>query len=170
MSEAFAPLVYRWVLRAGLNPEDAKDVVQDVFRAVIVKIADFHRERPGDSFRGWLFAITRNKLGDFYRRRLRSPRALGGSDALRRLQQVETDDTSADGSPDDGIKALCDRALRLIRSEFKESDWRAFLHVVVNGQPPGDIARDLNISVNSVYLAKSRILRRLRQELGDLDD
>lgn len=170
MSIAFAPLVLRWVLRAGLNAEDAKDVVQEVFRGVAGNIATFRRDRPGDTFRGWLFSITKKKLSDFFRQRRKTPLAIGGSGALQALQQIAMDDDPEGLNPDDGMQALVQRVFAIIRCEFNEQDLLAFLRIVVAGERPVDVAHEIGCSVNSVYLAKSRILRRLRQELCELDD
>src|SRR5690349_15911239 len=65
----YTPLVYRWVRRAGISANDAPDVVQDVFQGVAGQIVQFRRERPGDSFRGWLYAISRHKICDHFRHR-----------------------------------------------------------------------------------------------------
>src|SRR5581483_5856393 len=86
--ELYAPLVYHWCKRGGLSAEDGADVFQDVFRAVAEHLADFRRDRPGDTFRGWLRTITRNKIRDHYRRVAGQPRAAGGTDAQLRLSDV----------------------------------------------------------------------------------
>ncbi|HEY5314701.1 MAG TPA: hypothetical protein VIK18_19360, partial [Pirellulales bacterium] len=70
-----------------------------------------------------------------------------------------------DFDENEGIDSLCQRAMALVRNEFSDTAWQAFLRVVVDQQPPNLAASELEISVNSVYLAKSRILRRLRQEI-----
>jgi RNA polymerase sigma-70 factor (ECF subfamily) len=165
----FAPLVYRWALRTGLNREDARDVVQDVFRVVAFDLRAFRREGPSDTFIGWLFGITRNKIADQFRRARRQPQAAGGSDAARALHEIAATEPMSLPSPDDGVRALYDRVLSLIRAEFRLTDWRAFLRVVLDGEAPAEVARELRISVNSVYLAKSRILKRLRDELGEAE-
>ena len=61
--------IYRWCRQAGVQAEDASDITQEVFQAVARKLVDFHRDQTGDSFRGWLYAITRNKIRDYYSRR-----------------------------------------------------------------------------------------------------
>lgn len=168
LSQLFSPLVFHWVLKAGISGEDAQDVVQEVFRVVVTRIDDFDRDRPQATFRGWLFTITRNKVLAHRRRSSQAPRAIGGSDALRWFEQVEADeDLSFDAQS--GMPSLCKRALSLIRHEFNDTAWTAFLRVVVERQQPTDVARDLEISVNTVYLSKSRILRRLREEIGSLN-
>ena len=65
----YGPVVHRWCRRSGLNADDAADVLQEVLAAVLLHVADFHRDKPQDSFGGWLATITRNKVRDHYRRR-----------------------------------------------------------------------------------------------------
>jgi RNA polymerase sigma-70 factor (ECF subfamily) len=164
----YGPVVYDWCQRQGLQASDADDVVQEVFRTVLARIADFHRDRAGDTFRGWLWTITRNKLGDHLRRRAAQPLAAGGSEARERLEQLpanELTDASAAGSP--GAQELYRRALDLIRGEFEEQTWQAFWRVVGEGRRPADVAAEMGLSLNAVYLAKSRVLRALRETLGD---
>ncbi|HWA98634.1 MAG TPA: sigma-70 family RNA polymerase sigma factor [Pirellulales bacterium] len=163
----FAPLVFHWVLKTGVHGEDAKDVVQEVFRAVVTRIDDFRRDQPNSTFRGWLFTITRNKLLAHRHHVQCQPQAAGGSTARAVLEQVAEPDLEFTDA--EGLGPLCARALTLIRNEFSEASWQAFWRMVVDQQAPADVARELQISVNSAYLAKSRILRRLRQEIGSLD-
>src|ERR1043166_771651 len=86
--ELYAPLVYHWCGRAGLGKEDTADVFQEVFRAVSGPLGGFHRDGPGDSFRGWLRTITRNKIRDHFRGIQDEPLAAGGTDAQQRMQAV----------------------------------------------------------------------------------
>ena len=169
----YGPMVYGWCLRAGLQPADAADVGQDVFAAVARGIDGFRRDRAGDTFRGWLYVITRNKLRD----RAASPGAVGtgGSDAQRRLAELpaeQPDETgaTADAEEVNARKALCRRAIECVRGEFEPRTWQAFWRAFVDGHAPADVASDLGVTVNSVYLAKSRILRRLREEFASLCD
>jgi RNA polymerase sigma-70 factor (ECF subfamily) len=165
----YGPLVYHWCRRQQLTAEDTADLFQEVFRAVATHLSAFRKDRAGDTFRGWLLAITRNKIRDHFRRRRRQPQALGGSDALRRLAAIPdplADHDEAD-SPDEQ-RAFFRRALQLIQAEFEERTWQAFWRVAVEGWLPGDVAAALRISLNAVYKAKARVLRRLRQELGEL--
>src|SRR5207245_2054140 len=77
----YGPLVSHWCSRKGLRPQDADDIQQEVFRAVVTSLDKFRLDRPGDTFRGWLRGITKNKLLDYYRRRQTQPEAQGGSEA-----------------------------------------------------------------------------------------
>jgi RNA polymerase sigma-70 factor (ECF subfamily) len=169
----YGPLVYRWCRQSGLASEDAEDVGQEVFAAVYRKVADFRRAQAGDTFRGWLRVITRNKVRDLVRRRGdHEETAQGGTDPLRRLLQVPADadsDFEPAADPTETV-LLAHRALELLREEFTDEKWQVFHRVVVEGQPPADVAADLGVSVNIVYLTKSRGLRRLREEFAGLLD
>jgi RNA polymerase sigma-70 factor (ECF subfamily) len=165
--DLYGPLVYYWCRQ--LQPEDRADVFQEVFRAVATHISSFRKDRPGDTFRGWLLTITRNKLRDHFRRQQVQVQATGGSDALRQLAQVPGPDAEQDDSTDPGQeRALFLRALRSIEGEFEDRTWQSFWRVMVDGQEPVDVAAALGISRNAVYKARARVLQRLRQELGDV--
>jgi RNA polymerase sigma-70 factor (ECF subfamily) len=162
LAKLYGPLVYGWCRRRGLQDVDAADVVQEVFRSVAASIKSCE---PG-SFRGWLWTITRSKLIDHFRKGERQPAATGGSDAQARLQQIPEALDEADAGPGQNTP-LVKRALDMIRPDFEEATWQAFWRVVMEDQKPADVARSLGISANAVYIAKSRVLRRLRDELGE---
>jgi RNA polymerase sigma-70 factor (ECF subfamily) len=165
-------LVYGWCRRAGLQAADAADVGQEVFLGVARGIAAFRRDKPGNSFRAWLFGITHNKVADHWRLQAHWPKCPGGSDGLQRLVQEAADEGSSSGSQTGPgqLGRLLSRALELVRSEFTETTWQAFWRVVVDGQAPADVAAALGVRTNVAYIAKSRVLSRLRQEFGDLID
>ncbi len=162
----YAPLVERWCAHCGVRGQDADDVSQEVFGAVAAGLERFRREQGGDTFRGWLRVITRNKLIDHARRRARHPEARGGTDAQRQLQQVAEPELPEDTADDLG--GLYHRALELVRGEFEERTWRAFWLAAVEGRAPDLIAADLGVTPAAVRKAKSRVLLRLRQEVGDV--
>jgi RNA polymerase sigma-70 factor, ECF subfamily len=167
LARLYGPLVYRWCRRRGLQDSDAEDVVQEVFRAVIARIADFHRDRPGDSFRGWLWAITRNKLGDWIRRQKSETARARAAQLQRFLEELPADEPD-DSEQAEEIGSLYQRALDSLRVEFTDRTWQAFWRVVVEGQGADTVAQDLTMSRNAVYVAKSRVLRRLRETLGEV--
>ena len=169
--DLYGPVVYRWCRQSALRPEDAADVVQEVFTAVALHVGEFRRERPGDSFGGWLRSITRNKIRDLYRHRQGKPQARGGTDAGQQLAEIgEPPEPSDPGTAsDEGLEAwLSRRGLALVRAEFENRTWEAFRRTAVEGQAPAHVAEDLGMSVPAVYQAKSRVLRRLRQELDEM--
>jgi RNA polymerase sigma-70 factor (ECF subfamily) len=168
LTTLYGPLVYSWSRRGGCRAEDAADIVQEVFRAVVMHLSDFRRDRRGDSFRGWLWTITQNKIRDLRRRQAGQPAAVGGTDALQRLLQTpDIQNSSSEDSAPLRPNSLLTRALELIRLEFEDRTWQAFWGVVAEGRKPAEVALALGLSVNAVYVARSRILRRLREELDD---
>ncbi|OWK40869.1 transcriptional control [Fimbriiglobus ruber] len=163
----YGPLVDRWCGHRGVRGQDADDVRQEVFQAVATGLDGFRRDRPGDTFRGWLRGITRFKLLDHFRRRQAHPEAQGGTDAHLRLQQQVADEDLPDDTADD-LGGLYRRALELVRGEFEPQTWDAFWRTAVEGQSPTDIATQLGVTPAAIRKAKSRVLLRLRQEIGDL--
>jgi RNA polymerase sigma-70 factor (ECF subfamily) len=169
LARMYAALVYAWCRRFDLAREDTADVVQEVFRAVHGSLSSFRHDRPGDSFRGWLWTITRSKIQDHFRGRQDRPQAPGGTDAYRQLQEVPAaEDTS--GTSASPFGDLGRRAIELMRQDFAEPTWRAFWETTVDGRSPDEVARELGMTVGGVYQAKSRVLRRLRAELAGLAD
>lgn len=165
--ELYGPLIYAWGIRGGLPGEDAADITQEVFAAVARSIRRFDPEAQG-RFRGWLWTITRNKIRDHHRRSQGEPEARGGDTALRYLAdlpEVWHDDTSE--ATQHEVRALYHRAMNLIRTDFQPQTWEAFWLSVVEGKATDEIADRLGLSANQVRQAKSRVLRRLRAELGD---
>lgn len=169
--DLYAPLVFQWCRRAGLKDQDAADIFQDVFQAVVAYVGRFRRDRDHDTFRGWLRRIAQNKLRDHFRKRGREAQGVGGSSAGDRLARLPDAQVVLDGlAPDDDERGLFAQALRLIRDEFEDRTWTAFWQTAVEGRSPNDVAADLAMSPGAVRVAKSRVLRRLREELGDLPE
>jgi RNA polymerase sigma-70 factor, ECF subfamily len=167
----YSPIIYRWCRHAGLTAEDAADVLQEVLVAVMLHLAEFRREATHDSFSGWLATITRNKVHDHYRRRHGRAEGRGGTTAQRHMAEVPQPPEPSEASirPDAASDAwLSRRALETIRAEFEPRTWEAFWRITVDGRGPADVAEELQMSVPAVYMAKSRVLRRLRQVMGEL--
>ena len=164
--DLYGPTVYRWCRQHGLAAEDAADICQEVFGRVASGIARFRREKPDDSFRGWLWTITHNKAKDHFRRCAGRPSAAGGSDHSGFLAGLPADSRdvsdSQEQTPD---QALVRRALEALRAEVEPSSWQAFWRIAVEGQSSAEVARDLGLTPSAVRQAKYRLLRRLRQML-----
>jgi len=169
MVQLYTPLVRHWAMRGGVHGMDVEDVTQEVLQAAATHMENFRRDRPGDSFRGWLRGITRNMVLQHFRRSSRNPRGSGGTDALMQLQAVE-DGTpqKEDEDPAEELDGLRRRALELVRGEFEERTWRAFWMTVVESRSPADIAAEMGVSATAIRMAKSRVLRRLKDRFGDL--
>ena len=167
--KVYGPLVYQWCRKSGLQASDAHDVLQDVLRSVLNNIQAFRRDRAGDSLRGWLWTITRNKLRDQIRGIASRPQAVGGTDAHHQLEQipeVPSEDCDVEGS--EGTNLLIHRTMQLIRQEFEDRTWQAFWRSSVECQTAAEIAQDLRLSKGAVRQAKYRVLKRLRQQLDEL--
>jgi RNA polymerase sigma-70 factor (ECF subfamily) len=166
----YAPLVASWCRRWGVAEQDLGDLLQDVFAAVASHLNRFRKEEPGDTFRGWLSTIVRNKVRDHFRRRAGEPAATGGAEAALHMQQIP-DPYALDDLPECSDDLLYDelllKALESIRSEFHERTWQAFWRVVVEGRTAVDAGAEMDMKPGAVRVAKSRILKRLRRELGD---
>ena len=168
--DLYAPLIQTWLRRQGLQPADADDLAQDVLAVLIRELPTFQHRGAG-AFRSWLRAITVNRLRNFCRARQARPDATGDSDFLNQLDQLE--------DPHSELSRLWDqeheqhvlrRALELIGPEFAPSTWQAFRRVMIDGAAVPAVAAELGLSVNAVFIAKSRVLSRLRREVRGLID
>ena len=165
----YAPLVAFWCRRWGVAQQDMADVLQDVFAAVASHLDRFRKEQPEDTFRGWLRAIARNKALDYFQKRTREPAAAGGTEAAIRLQAIRDPAGGEEGDCDQvAVGGVMLSALEAIRGEFHERTWQAFWRVVVDGRTTADVAAELNMQPGAVRVSKSRVLLRLRRELGDI--
>ena len=164
----YAPLLYDWCRRWKLQDDDVADVFQEVFKTLVVHLADFRRDRAGATFRGWLFTITRNKVLDHFRKRSHDAEG-GGTEGAMRLAQVPAPDAAPDPEEAEEIRRLYHRGLELIRGEFEDRTWQAFWRTAVEGRTPRDVAVELSMTSGAVRVAKSRVLQRLREELGDAE-
>lgn len=161
----YAPVVLRWCSTNGLQSHDAADVTQEVFHAVFQGIARFQRNTSGQSLRGWLWTITRNKICDHFRRRQSEPLAVGGT----ALFDPEISISEADPEPGDRLTAeLTHRVLLLMQSDFETTTWQAFWAMAVDGLSAKAAGEKLGMTPAAVYTAKSRVLNRLRHELDGL--
>ena len=136
----YTPLVASWCRRWRVPEQDIVDVLQDVFSAVASHLSRFRKDRPGDTFRGWLMVIARSKAVDYFNRRNREPAGAGGTEATMRLQEILDPganvrmDAENTGCDEDVIfNGVLLRALESIRNEFHERTWQAFWKVVVEG-------------------------------------
>lgn len=159
----YTPLLFHWAGRAGVAASEAGDLVQDVLLTLVQKLPTFQYD-PSKSFRGWLRTVTLNKWRERCRR--------AGLPAEHR----GVDLAALPGPSDEAFweveyrQHLARRALQLMQSDFEERTWKAFWQHVVDRQPAANVAAALGMSPKAVYLAKSRVLRRLRQELAGLLD
>ena len=166
---AFGPIVYQWCRVSGIGASDASDVVQDVFISVARGIGGFERQKETGSFRSWLATITRNRIRDHFRRVAKREAAEGGTDAWQRMQQ-QVDELDSTVDPATADRFLLRHVIASVQGEFEPKTWQAFWRSTVDLWPASGVAQELGISVASVYQAKSRVLRRVRQRMAEMPD
>jgi RNA polymerase sigma-70 factor (ECF subfamily) len=159
----YQPLLGHWARKLGLQGPDADDLVQEVF-AILVRQLPAFRYDPRKRFRAWLWTVTVNKARERRRQSAGAP-----PETNQALDQVSgpDEDEAAEAEYRD---YLLRRALEILRPEFTESTWKAFWECAMAGRPAAEVAAELDLSLNAVYTAKSRVLRRLRRELEGLLD
>jgi len=166
--DIYAPLIRFWLSRSPLQNADHDDLTQEVLKIVVQKLPEFQRRREG-SFRAWLRVVTVNCLREFWRLSKHHPVATGDSDFLQKLQELEDPQSElAKVWNTEHDRHVVRRLLELIGPQFEPTSLQAFRKVVLEGQKPSQVASELGISVNAVFLAKSKILRQLRQEIDGL--
>jgi RNA polymerase sigma-70 factor (ECF subfamily) len=161
----YTPLLFYWSRRLGPGQQDAADLVQDVFATLVQKLPEFQYD-PSKGFRSWLRTVTLNKWRD--NRRRRAPALVGAPEGFL-SEQPAPEDPDAFGEAE-YRRHLVQRALQLMQAEFPPKMWQACWEHVVVGRPAQEVAGELGIAVGTVYVAKSRILCRLRHELEGLLD
>jgi RNA polymerase sigma-70 factor (ECF subfamily) len=163
----YLPLIERWLGRVpGLGDESA-DLAQEVLVVVFREVSGFDRQREG-SFRAWLRQVTVNKIRNWGRKRHRRP-VVGLDPADGFLDRLsDPNDNLAREWDRDHDKHVVEKLLAIVQRDFTPATWEAFQRFGVERVPAGRVAEEMGISENAVILAKSRVLKRLRQEAGDL--
>ena len=167
--QIYEPLIYRLARAKGLQHADAQDLCQDVFRGVAGAIERWDPDPAKGSFRGWLFRIARNLLVNFLARQPRGGRGTGRTSVQELLEAQPADDGHAQAEFAAEFKRRAFRwAAERIKEEFTDSTWRAFWRTGVDGQPVAETAKELGLSPGAVYVARSRVLARLRERVEEL--
>jgi RNA polymerase sigma-70 factor (ECF subfamily) len=164
--QLYGPVVYRFARTRGLQDADAADLMQDVLRSVARTAPRLEYDPKKGTFRGWLYTVTRNKIYNFLSSQRNRPRATGDADAQERLDATparEEEGPDADWEKE-YQRRLSARAMELVKDEFQPNTWAAFWQTAVEGKPAAEVGTALNMSPGAVYVAKSRVLARLREE------
>ena len=159
----FTPILSRWGNRLGVPETDTEDLLQGVYTILFRKLPEF-RYDPSKSFRGWLWTLFHRQTIVWRKRQLRDLPL-----SLKQLEALASPDSVAEATEAEYRRALVNRVLQLIRTDFPEQTWRIFWQVTVDGRPGIEVAKKHAVTPNTVYLARGRVLARLRQELTDLD-
>jgi RNA polymerase sigma-70 factor (ECF subfamily) len=169
--DVYTPVVYGYARRQGLQDADAADVTQDVMRSVAGALPEFRYDRKRGTFRGWLFTVTRNKIRNFLAASGRRERGSGDSDVRQMLGTVPDRTPNSNSDWDEEYdRRLFAWAADRVQNEFAANTWQAFWENGVQGRAAADVARQLGLSVGAVYVAKCRVVARLRREIEAIED
>jgi RNA polymerase sigma-70 factor (ECF subfamily) len=167
--DLYGPLVYRFVRKRGLQDADAVDLVQIVLEELTREVRRLNYDPRRGSFRGWLFAVVRNQLSNFYHRGRRGPAGTGDTAAHQLLRE------QPDRQQDESViwnreheRRMFEWAAAKVRGQFQEASWQAFWQTAVEGRGAKEVAEELGMSVGAIYTAKSRVLDRVKSEIQQL--
>jgi RNA polymerase sigma-70 factor (ECF subfamily) len=167
----YEPLVYRLARGKGLQDADARDLCQDVFRALTSAIERWDPDPAKGRFRAWLFRIARNLLVNFLVVQRRHPPGTGRTSVHELLEAQPEDDAQAQQEFAAEFRRRAFRwAAEQVRPEFTDSTWQAFWKTGVEGRPVAEVAKELGLSPGAVYVARSRVLGRLRERVEQLTE
>jgi RNA polymerase sigma factor (sigma-70 family) len=165
--ELYQPVIYRLCRRRGVRHSDAEDLVQQVLLSVAKAVDRFDAASEKGSFRGWLYRISHNVIVNFLSRDLPKNRATGGDDNPALLGAAEKENSSLVRM--EVRRQLFREAAQRAREEFGESTFRAFWLTSVEDISIEDAATQLNKTTGAIYAARSRVLKRLRDIVQDLE-
>jgi RNA polymerase sigma-70 factor (ECF subfamily) len=164
--QIYFPLVMSWCRKGGLRFQDSQDISQDALSTAVRKLKHFRKDKPEHKFRAWLNKIVRHAAIDFAEKQEKQFKATGGSGSF--FNQIAFESAASETGSNNEL--IFNRALELVRANFKKKHYEAFVRVAINGMDPEQVARELGISRNVVYQAKSRILKQLKTDLRGFID
>ncbi len=168
--ELYAPMVYGFLRKHNLQDADAADLTQEVLRSVAITARHWEYDPKRGTFRGWLFTVVRNKLRSFANSRQRRCQGTGDTDMIKLLQeQPERPETIALWDQEYDRRAFA-WAADEVRPLFQEATWQAFWQTAVDGKSGKEVAERLGLSVAAVYLAKGRVMAKLKQQIRQLEE
>ena len=167
--QIYGPIIFRFARRRGLQDADAADLTQDILREVSQSIHRFEYDPEVGRFRSWLFTVARYTLSTFRRRGLREPRGSGDTSFHERLAQEPQPDTDQAEWDHEYSHRLFELAAESVRQKVQPATWQAFWATAVEGRDPETVASELNLSIGTVYVARSRVTSRLREVIRQVD-
>jgi RNA polymerase sigma-70 factor (ECF subfamily) len=171
LTDLYRPLIIGWLNRQGVPAGDLEDLSQDVLVSVVKHLPNFEHSGNRGAFRSWLRTIVCSRTTDYWRATVESIPASGGSGATAALQQIMDPDSDLNRQWDEEHDRYVLRCLLdLVEQEFEPTTLRAFRRLALEGASGAQVAGELGLSVAAVYVAKSRVLQRIRQEAEGLID
>src|SRR5215831_6189211 len=169
--DLYRPLILGWLNRQGVPAGDLEDLSQEVLLSVIKHLPGFHHSGQRGAFRSWLRTIVCRRTADYWRAIDADTQAQGGSGATAALQQLTDPDSELNRQWDEEHdRYVLDCLLDLVQEEFEPITLEAFRRLALDGKSGAEAAKELGLSVSAVYVAKCRVLARIRQEAEGLID
>lgn len=167
----YRPLILGWLRRQGVPAGELDDLVQEILLSVVQSLPRFDHPGRAGAFRAWLRAITSNCVREHLRKGRQTPRATGDTDFQEVLGQLEDSSSELAREWDrEHNLHLTQALLDILKTEFEPRTWQAFDLFALQGRPAAEVAAELGLTPNAVFIAKSRILTRLREEAAGLLD
>ena len=161
--DIYGPLIYGFVRKRGLQDADAVDLVQEVLRSVAGAISQLEYDPRRGAFRGWLFTLVNNRLRNDLKARQRREAGSGDTSVAQQLaEEPAPDDWEAQWEAEHQQRLLT-WASEKVQSEVEPRTWQAFRLTAVEGRSGKEVAQELKTTVAAVYLAKSRVMARLKE-------
>lgn len=168
----YGPRIYDWCRRYHLQSADAADVTQEVLIRLVTALRKFDYDPARGSFRGWLKTVTQNVIRDLAESWSRPGRGSGDSRVLRALQAHQAPEALASLAGEieaEAERELVRQAHERVRLRVQPRTWQAYHQTAVERRPVLAVAQELGMPVAEVYVAKSRVLKLLRQEVERLN-
>jgi RNA polymerase sigma-70 factor (ECF subfamily) len=159
----YAPLVYGYARKQGLQDADAADLSQDVLGAVAAAVGRLEYDPRRGAFRNWLFTIVRHKLSNWRRAQRTRPDCCNDPAADQFLEQYPAAEGAAAEWQGEWEEQVFTWACAQVRPEVSDTTWQAFWRTAIDGQSGKQVACELGLSVPAVYHARSRVLARLKE-------
>ena len=171
LTDLYRPLILGWLNRQGVPARDLEDLSQEVLVSVVKHLPSFQHSGHRCAFRSWLRTIVCSRTTDYWRAAALATQAQGGSGATAALQQLADPDSELNRRWDEEHdRYVLDCLLDLVEEEFEPVTLQAFRRLALAGLSGAEVAQELGLSVAAVYVAKSRVLQRIRQEAEGLID
>ena len=182
-------LIYGLAVKSGLTNTEAEDVVQETLLAVAKEMPDFKYDPARGMFKGWLLEITRRRIANQVRRRLKHRHATAGplvGEAARHPsgERSEPDPrrtATVERVPDpnsDEMEKLWDQEWRKnlletsivrVKKRVNAKQYQMFNLYVMMQWPMDQVKKTLGVSAAKVYMAKMRIGRMIKSEVRTLE-
>jgi RNA polymerase sigma factor (sigma-70 family) len=168
--ERYGPNIYGWCRKWGLQEADAQDVTQNVLIRLVRKLHQFHYDPTKGKFRGWLRTVTQHAWSDYLEIRRETPLGGGDSTTMDILQSVAARADLQEALAESYDLELLAEAQARVRLQVTPRDWQIFQSLALEGRAGPDVAHELDMKVTAVLMAKSRVQKKLRDEVRRLED